>query len=130
MKTVALYAPEAYWTLDHAVRQAITNGCGTKGWLGRLVPDHIYGLRVTSACNIHDYMYAVGETEEDKCEADKVLLNNLLRIIDANTSFWLLRKLRYNRALVYYRAVQRFGGPAFWNDKNPRENIGTVFTFA
>ena len=125
-----LYAPASYWDLSQEVKDTIVNGCGTGGWLGKIVPDKIYGLRITAVCNIHDYMYQVGETEEDKQEADSVFLNNLIRVIDANTDAWLMRRLRYNRARIYYEAVEHFGGPAFWHNKNPEETMGLVFEYA
>jgi hypothetical protein len=112
-----LYAPPEYWTLNPAQRADLCNSCGTKGLCGIVVPDTFYGLSVTRACDIHDYMYAVGETIEDKIKADLTFLNNMLRIIEANTRFYLLKTLRRRRALKYYEAVRDFGGPAFWSGK-------------
>lgn len=118
MKAVELYAPQSYIQATTEERKRVVNGCGAGGWLRALVPDTMYGLDVSEACNIHDWMYATGLTIEDKAAADRVFLNNLLRIIDANTSWWLLRRLRYRRARTYFEAVQHFGGPAFWTGKN------------
>jgi hypothetical protein len=78
----------------------------------------MYGLSITEAANIHDYMYYVGMTLEDKREADRVFLNNMIRIIEANSKFWVLEFLRKRRAKKYYLAVDWFGGPAFWSGKN------------
>jgi len=76
----------------------------------------MWGLSVQPACEIHDWMYAKGRSIEDKKQADGVFLDNLLRIIDAGTSSWVLRKLRRRRARTYYLSVKYFGGPAFWGD--------------
>lgn len=123
-KPSILFAPPEYWQLSDAQRKDICNGCGTKGLCGILVPDTIYGLRITAACDIHDFMYSVGETLEDKEAADRVFLNNLLRIIDTQTSWNILKRLRARRAMIYYRAVVEFGGPAFWAGKNKPEELG------
>lgn len=111
-----LYAPNSYWELSDSARAEIVNGCGTRGIIGLLVPDTILGLSIKAACNIHDYMYHVGLTIDDKKEADRVFLNNMLRLIDGG---WRIFKIpRIHRARIYYDAVKYCGGPAFWDGKN------------
>lgn len=122
-KPIELYAPEGYWQTLPEVLKQITNGCGTSGWKGALVPDTIYLLDIKPACNIHDYMYAAGLTLAAKKEADRVFLNNMLRIIDAAGGCSLLRMLRRRRAKIYYEAVHHFGGPAFWDGKNEPQTV-------
>ena len=112
-----LYAPEGYTAMDPDKRQALVNGCGTRGFN---VPDKFLGLRMTPACNIHDYMYTTGETIEDKKEADRVFLNNMLRIIREKGGWF--EKPRMAMAYFYFQMVRIFGGPAFWKDKNEPEN--------
>lgn len=129
MKHARLYAPESYWEASREEREARCNGCGPKGF-GLLVPDTVWGLRITPACDIHDWMYCFGKTEADKEEADSVFLNNMIRIIDAGTSFNLLRWLRQQRAHKYYWSVKELGGPAFWSGKNPRGTEGLVPIYA
>lgn len=127
MLSAVLFAPEQYWRLTPAVRARLTNGCGAGGWLGQiLVPDTMWFLNITPVCNIHDYMYRVGKTIADKEEADRVFQNNLVRWIDANTRWQWLRRLRYRRARIYFEAVEHFGGPAFWHNKNASEEMGTL----
>ena len=116
MNDMKLYAPESYWTATPEQRKTICNGCGVAGWKGKLVPDTMWGLNISKACDIHDWMYHFGKTEEDRCEADRVFLNNLIRIINAEGG-WLAFLRRY-RATTYYNAVHSFGGPAFWDNKN------------
>ena len=116
-----LYAPPLYWSLSPEGKADICNGCGTKN-LGWLIPDSMWFLDISEACNIHDFMYAVGVDEEDREEADRVFLNNLIRIIEAKTRWEWLRMLRRRRALKYYEAVRCFGGPAFWAGKNEPES--------
>jgi hypothetical protein len=121
-----LFAPPLFWKLSHDRRAQICNGCGTKGLVGMLVPDTIYGLRVTDACDIHDFQYSIGETLADKDSADRVFLNNLLRIINAHTRWHWLKRLRARRARIYYEAVHLLGGPAFWDGKNRPEEMGSI----
>jgi hypothetical protein len=126
MKQANLFAPESYWNLDPVLKEAIESGCGPEGFFGWLIPETIYGLKITAACNIHDYMYAVGKTEEDRLEADSVFLNNMIRIIDTNTKWGWLKRLRYARAKTYYNAVSTFGGPFYWEGKNPSATMQLV----
>ena len=116
-----LYAPPLYWSLSPEGKADLCNGCGAKGF-GWMVPDSMWLLDISEACDIHDFMYAVGVDESDREEADRVFLNNLLRIIEANTRYNWLKLLRKRRAAKYYHAVRCFGGPAFWKNKNEPES--------
>lgn len=120
---VELYAPPSYWSLTDGERSCY-NGCGTSGWKGAVVPETMWGLNVTRACNIHDHMYKFGQTEEDRAEADRVFLNNLLRIINAKGG-WLAWPRRY-RAMTYYNFVNKYGSVHFWDGKNKPENMAKV----
>lgn len=128
---VELFAPPDYWRLlkeSPEVIEALVNGCGPQGWKVDLVPDTIYGLDISPICNIHDYMFAVGKTYEDMVVANDVFKNNLKRWIDAHTKWRWLRKLRLKRAEKYVRAVETWGGPSFWKDKNRPEEVQKVPT--
>lgn len=118
---IKLFAPKEYWNTPKEEVDKVTGGCGPGGKGDWLVPDTMYGLSVKPACRIHDYMYAFGETIEDKESADRAFLNNMLRIIIEVTKWYLMRKLRIWRAYTYYKAVKKFGGPAFWKNKNSDE---------
>jgi len=109
---VTLYAPKEYWDLSPEQKQKICNGCGAKGSkINFLIPQG----KFKEACNIHDYMYAVGKNDHDKRIADRVFINNLNRIVKA--SHPLLRPIRKIAARAYYEAVAKFGDEAFWKDK-------------
>ena len=117
-----LCAPAEYWKLTPAAKAEICNGCGARK--GLKVPNRMWGLRIVEACNIHDYMYHVGSTEQDRQDADQAFLNNLIRIIEADSiNFALLKFLRRWRAMTYYSTVRDFGGPAFWDEKNAPEEM-------
>lgn len=129
MKKAELFAPESFWNASEEELKEKCNGCGTKGLGGFLVPDTLYLLSIKTACDIHDWMYQLGETIEDKDEADRTFLNNMLRIIEANKMPWcfgFINRLRRHRAYVYYNAVHMYGGPAYWSNKNKPEEMKTV----
>lgn len=112
---VVLFCPLSYQRASKMQKEAVCNGCGAANAKFDFVPDTIYGLSINDACNIHDWMYHVGRTIEDKQEADRVFLNNMLRIIE-HKGGWL-KILRRMRAIKYYGAVADMGGPAFWDGK-------------
>lgn len=111
-----LVAPESYRKATHAERAAVCNGCGSKGLGGWIVPDTLYGLSISDACNVHDWCYAEGVTHDDKLAADRLFLDNMYRIIEAE-SVGFLKPLRRLRARNYFRAVDRFGDAAYWSGK-------------
>ena len=128
--SVLLCAPDAYWDATPKERSEMCNGCGVKikKWLPDFVPDTMWGLDIKDACDIHDVGYVVGKTPEDKDQADREFLHNLLRLIEmAPSGRWLLVGsllgiLRRRRALKYFEAVSFLGGPAFWHGKNLQTN--------
>ena len=122
--SVKLFAPNGYLQLDIKERLEIVNGCGPGGWKFDFVPDKILGLCIRECCNIHDYMYHIGQSIVDKKVADRVFLNNMIRLIDHKTKWRWLRNLRKKIAYGYYVAVKKFGGPAFWANKN--EQVDTI----
>lgn len=119
-----LYAPPKYWSLTPAQRKEACNGCGTKGFGGWVIPDRILGKSITAACDIHDFMYACGETLDDKKVADRVFKNNALRLVEEGAWSTSLLKARSALVQVYYLAVKIFGGPAYWSGKNKSSEEG------
>ena len=114
-----LSAPQEYYSLSAEDKKSICNGMGAKNsLLSSFIPNTMYGLDVEECGDIHDFQYNAGITIEDKKEADRTFLNNLLRIINAEGGW--LAPLRRRRALKYYEAVVYFGGPAFWVDKETK----------
>lgn len=105
------------------------DGCGTKkGWKIDVVPDTLLGCHIEEACNIHDILYQQGKTMEDKSNADKIFLENMIRLINGRTITWaaklFLKSTRKKLAYLYYKAVHKFGDPAFWNKKNKNQSSG------
>ena len=114
-----LYAPASFLTASVDTLKGICNGCGAAGAKFDYIPDRIYGTDISAACHIHDYMYHTGRTLEDKDEADRVYLNNMVRLIERDSHKWYKpTMLQRRRALKYYEAVSLFGGSAYWKGKN------------
>ena len=127
-----LYADKSCWDFieNHPVQFA-GFGCGPGGWGDWIVPDKIWGLSIKAACQIHDWYYRFWpeNTEVARKRADKILLNNMVRIID---DAWLaalehgkyiwwhkwLYKRRLKLAHIYYGMVRMFGAPAYFEDRN------------
>ena len=122
---VKLYAPLSYWQgLKDGEVEKICNGCGAKE--GIKFSSLLFGLDISMCCNIHDWMYYKGKTHNAKEIADRVFLNNMLRVIETKTSNSFLKSLRKSRAKSYYMAVKLFGGNAFWDGKNLIKNYREV----
>ena len=111
-----LIVPQSYVDASEAEKASVCNGCGTAGWKGKLVPETMWGLRISEACQVHDWMYREGKTESDKVFADMLFLRNLLRMINAHGGW--LKVLRRYRAMSYYNAVAEAGNAAFWAGKD------------
>lgn len=116
VRVVRLYEPYSYTTATCHDKKRVCNGCGSSKAKFDFIPDTVWFLAIRRACDIHDWMYHYGKTLEDKEEADRVFLNNMLRLIEAQSNR-LMKPLRRRRALKYYEAVTAFGGPCFWDGK-------------
>lgn len=114
-----LLAPRSYADATQMLKSVMCNGCGTKGWKGIIVPETAWGLSLTRACDIHDWMYEYGKNLMDKEEADDLFHLNMRRLIRSGTPWYLLPLLipRYIRAFSYYTAVSKWGDDAFWVGK-------------
>jgi len=113
-----LAAPPGYWRLTPEEKEKICNGCGAKSALVDFVPDTIWGLDISEACNIHDYCWHVAEpTWQAFHDANRLFLDNMLRLINRLTRWSWMRWLRRKRALKYYQAVEEFGRHIFWSGR-------------
>ena len=104
-------------TVDEVAK--ICNGCGTAGWKEKLVPDTVWGLCITPACQPHDWDYAAGRTKRCKVRADKRFLMNMRKIVITAGGFLMFPRLV--RVQGYYLAVKFRGNKAFWEGKVPNE---------
>ena len=114
-----LLAPQSYWDASEEELDKYTGGCGP-GKLGDyLVPDTMLGESVFLACQIHDWMYYVGTTLEDKKWSDLLFLLNMTILIDDGE---LLDVARLRTVMTYYEAVSYCGEEAFEDDRDYPKN--------
>lgn len=111
-----LIVPTSYVKANEHTIKAACNGCGAGGWKFDIVPDSMWGLDVSEVCNVHDWCYHIGQTQDDKDFADMLFMRNLVRRINAHGGY--LAWLRRYRAVTYYNAVAEFGDSAFWAGKD------------
>lgn len=124
LDSLNLYAPISYWEAPETIKNKICNGCGAKD--GLKVPDTMWGLDISEACKIHDWMYQHGETLADKIFADAMFRLNLSMIIDKYSNP-AVAYLRHSRASKYYLAVVKFGNDAYWTGKQINERMNITF---
>ena len=110
-----LKAPQSYWDASRKMIESIAGGCGPGGVGDWLIPDTNWGLSIRPACEIHDWMYYEGETQEEKDMADLIFLDNMLTLVKNGT--WFLKIPRDHRAFVYYEAVKYGGDHTYWKGK-------------
>lgn len=91
------------------------NGCGPKGWLGRLIPDHLFGLSIERACDYHDEQYIQGGNDHQRKLADQIFLDGMLDKIRKSNDGKLVSLLRKASAYSYYYSVRFFGKTYFKN---------------
>lgn len=100
-----LLTPLSMLRLSMGAIMEMTNGCGREGFENRIVPDTIWGLDISPACRVHDYMYAHADTLADENYADAIFGANLISLIQQKTKFPPLKWLRLRRAYKYIDAV-------------------------
>lgn len=103
-----LEAPREMFETDIVTLNMMVGGCGPTGSGDCLIPDNLLGLDITSACAIHDFEYATGDSRIDRRYADERFYRNMKLIVDTQ-SISILKPLRYSLAWGYYEAVRNFG---------------------
>lgn len=129
MSAIELVSPIEYTQLTPEAKEEICNGCGAKG--GIPVPNTMYLLSIKEACQIHDFMYHSSMTTEDKVTSDLVFKHNLIAIIEEETWFYFVEKLRKVRAEEYYLVVALWGDGAYWTKdklcKGGKQNAKPIY---
>jgi len=119
MYGVALWAPQSYFKLSREeLREIIGDGgCGPGKFGDPFVPDNLAGIDIGPCCDIHDYMYDIGKTQEDKDKADQLFLWNMVSVVSTYTQDVQVKKFRLWLAKMYYHAVRDHGDSSFWKNK-------------
>lgn len=83
------------------------------GWLSWIRPPHHQFFK--TACILHDELYLLGGSEEDRLRADKRLFDDMVRHSlsyfkgrSVSSQWWYI-----TLAYIYYRAVRAFGKGQF-----------------
>ncbi len=92
--------------------------CGAgDGISNTVIPETLFGLRVSAACSIHDFCFKIADaTWRDFHQSNYMFLRNLLAIISAKSN-WLTMWFRVARASTYFMAVDTIGAKVFWSLK-------------
>ena len=84
------------------------DSCGPgHGWLEKIIPEKIYGLRISPACWIHDKSWSIAKaTKEDFHLSNCLFLWNIAVLLERFPSpYWLINILRGYRMVTYFLAV-------------------------
>lgn len=105
--------------------------CGAGKGLGNImVPETIYGLKVSPACFIHDKMFEWSEPSWKAFHySNNVFHLNIRNIIRYRSANWFMRSIRYYRAVTYFNAVDGPGAYCFWGTKVAQGQIDKVPEF-
>lgn len=109
--TFDLWAPDSYRNAPADEIARVVNGCGPGAWKFDFVPDHIFHHNIRPACNIHDWCYYIGGTEEDRAFYDLMLHNNIIRCIMNDGGTITAADLAI--ADQYFLCVRNFGAKYF-----------------
>ncbi len=113
-----LLAPSAFWTAAPEWIAENSNGCGPASEKVKLIPDAIFGVNFHDPCVIHDIMYCLGKTQDDKNVADRTFLWNCIAEINALHLSGVIGDVEHfeqmSAAWAYYAAVAEWGDSAFW----------------
>ena len=112
---LVLIAPESYRSASRAEIESRTNGCGPEGWRGEIRDDldSLAGLDISEACRVHDWMYGLGGSDEQRLEADITLYLNIAAVVLHTGG--PLTPVRMAGAAAMYVAV-RAGGHKHWQE--------------
>jgi hypothetical protein len=99
--------------------EEFTSYCGAGQGLGDIiVPERIFGLKISPACYIHDVSWEIADASWTEFhQTNSIFLNNILEIIRYKSSSWILEHIRNYRAITYYNAVNTIGTKLFWATK-------------
>ena len=115
-KSILIIAPDdIHFPFDNPIDYPDCCGAG-QGFGEKIVPETIWGVRVSLACFIHDDMWNRSERSWSNFhKSNSIFLRNIINIIQAYSKSQILKRLRLYRAITYYNAVDSFGSNVFWN---------------
>jgi len=117
LKKAYYHIPQSFLDLSEDKKKEQCNGCGVRICNILFICNSFFGLDMSEICKIHDHMYSVGTTDEDKEFADIAFLKNMYAHILLYTSGGILLFLRELQCTTFYLFVFFFG-QFFFNRKN------------
>ncbi len=104
---------------------AFPDCCGAGNGLGEwVVPERVYGLRISPSCFIHDDDWEEAPPTWDAFRAaNSRFLDNLLAQVETQSRFWPVKFLRRHRVMDYYGAVTD-AHRVFWRLKKRQMTAG------
>mgnify|MGYP000344950273 CR=1 FL=1 len=126
-----LYIPKTYTNSTKQKIEKVCNGCGAKG--GIKFPSSFLGVKIKTACNVHDWMFEEGVTLGDYFFSNLMFFWNLFALI-WNSSNWFTISIRTPMVMSYFLAtMSKRGQEAFWvngkvENKNKHITIRGEFT--
>ncbi len=107
------------------------DSCGPGRGLGEiLVPDSIFGLKISPACWIHDRSWVLAApTWNDFHQTNYMLERNMQSIIIGRSKFTFLKYARLYRPVTYFIAVDTIGIEHFWKLKKKQMQAGQWFGY-
>ncbi len=119
-----LYIPKDYYLGGPGIKYNLNTYFKTIKKEYSFISTTIWDLDISESWNILLYMYHFARPIiKDKKEADRIFMNNMLRLITAKTDNVFLKWLRRKAAFKLYINMVRYGGPIFWAGKNDSDNI-------
>lgn len=93
--------------------------CGAgDGFLNDIVPEKVWGIPISPACFVHDYMWKISEASwGDFHYSNDVFLVNITSLLRHQSKSNLLYHFRLYRMITYFNAVDTIGSVIFWHMK-------------
>lgn len=126
LEGVPLLVPDCVQVFPFTTFKDCPSSCGAGDGLGeKLVPDTMWGLRVSPACWIHDLDWNIAPpTWEAFHVANSRFIHNLITIVEYRSESDFLKRLRVYRCATYYNFVDVKHNHVFWKQKQEQQDSG------
>lgn len=115
---IDLIRPVGSFKWKHTTFKGFPTCCGAGKFGDLIVPDTMWGVNVSPACQVHDDMYEMAEPSWAEFHySNAILFLNCASIITANSTNFITRNARIARAAFYLLMVSTAGAPIFWGIK-------------
>ena len=90
------------------------NGCGAKN--GLKFPKTMWFVNIEATCYIHDIRWELATCYQDLVEANEEFDDNLKRICDQESN-WFMKRVRRQRLAKYINEVELIGLPSYAKER-------------